>query len=169
MKFQTTSLLVLGCSMALFLNGCTCNRNQSEDESNTQTAAPEATPEPFAAPDYSKITVNRVLTTDLETGTGAVVKDGSKITGEYGMWVYAPAQIGNKGRRVGGTEGDETYTFTVGKGEVIKGFEQGVIGMKVGGKRSMVIPIELAYGEKGTDEVPPGSIILVEFELTDVE
>lgn len=167
MRFQYSSLFVIGCALALALNGCTCNRNKAQ-EGETPAAQAEATPEPFVAPDYSKITVNRILTTEVAQGKGTEAKEGSKVSGHYGMWVYAPKELANKGRKVGGTEDGDKFSFTIGKGEVIKGFEQGVIGMKIGGKRSIVIPIELAYGEKGNDTVPPNSIILVEFELTDV-
>lgn len=150
----------------LTLNGCTCSRNQPAPESETSA---QATPDPNKAPDYSGITVARVLTTDMTPGKGAVAKENSTITGHYTMWVYAPKELGNKGKRISGTEEGKPFSFTVGKGDVVKGFEQGVIGMKEGGKRSMVIPIELGYGPEGTKEVPANSILLVEFELVKVQ
>jgi FKBP-type peptidyl-prolyl cis-trans isomerase FkpA len=161
-------LLILGC-LILSFTSCTCSRNESTDGAPQTTGTP--VPDPNKAPDYSGITVEQVITQDIEPGKGAEAKQGSTVSGFYGMWVYAPALLPNKGKFIAGTpeDGNEMYTFTIGKGEVVKGWEQGVVGMKAGGKRSILVPISLAYGDKGTDKVPPGSILLIEFEATQVK
>jgi len=163
------SVILSAVALIVFnLNGCTCGRKSPPAESTTTAPQSEAMPDPNKAPDYSGITVNRVLTTDLAPGKGAEAKVGSVVTGTYKMWVYAPKELGNKGKAVGESSKDGS-SFEIGKGEVVKGFEEGVIGMKAGGKRSIIIPVELGYGEGGNDRVPPNSILLVEFELTKVK
>lgn len=153
--------------IVLSLTDCTCSRKQAP-VSETQTGSTATpTPDPNKAPDYSGITVEQVITKDLEVGKGDEVKNGAKVSGHYGMWVYAPAMLGNKGKFISGTDKEkkELFAFEVGKGDVVKGWEQGVVGMRPGGKRQIIVPVSLGYGEKGTDDVPPGSILLVEFEL----
>lgn len=162
------SVILSAVALIVFnLNGCTCGRNQPAEPTTTAPQS-EATPDPNKAPDYSGITVNRVLSTDIEQGQGAEVKVGSVATGTYKMWVYAPKELGNKGKVISESSKNGS-TFEIGKGEVVKGFEEGVIGMKAGGKRSIVIPVELGYGKDGNDRVPPNSILLVEFELKKVK
>lgn len=161
-------LFVLGC-LVLSFSSCTCSRKGGVPESSEKKAAPEY--DPNKAPDYSGITVERVISRDIEVGKGEEIKEGKTVSGYYGMWVYAPAQLANKGKFISGALADkkELFTFAVGKGEVVKGWEQGVVGMRAGGKRSIIVPVSLAYGEKGTSEVPPGSILLIEFEAVKVK
>lgn len=85
------------------------------------------------------------------------------------MWIYAPRNLGNKGRQLIGQGGAQPVEFTIGKGEVIRGLEQGIIGMKAGGRRSLIIPIEMGFGAQGTQDVPPNAILLAEFELLKVD
>ncbi|MCM2280597.1 MAG: FKBP-type peptidyl-prolyl cis-trans isomerase [Bdellovibrionaceae bacterium] len=159
-------LFILGC-LILSFTSCTCSKKAKESE--TGKAAP-TTPDPNKAPDYSGITVERVIAKDVSSGKGGEVKAGSKVSGYYSMWVYAPAQLANKGKFISGNAEDrkELFTFEVGKGEVVPGWEQGVMGMRAGGKRSIIVPIALGFGEKGNDTVPPGSILLIEFEAVKV-
>lgn len=159
---------VFGCLILSFA-GCTCSRS-AQDTIAEETIADTSIPDPNKAPDYSGISVERVITNDLDAGEGDEIKEGSKVSGYYGMWVYAPAMLANKGKLISGTPEDRSkmFTFKVGKGEVVKGWEQGVLGMRAGGKRSIIVPVSLGYGEGGTENVPPGSIILIEFEAASV-
>ncbi len=160
-------LFIMGC-LFLSFTGCTCSREGAQQGVVPQ---PAATPDPNKAPDYSGITVEQVIIKDIEVGKGGEAKEGSKVSGYYGMWVYAPAMLANKGKFISGTPEDrkEAFSFEIGKGEVVKGWEQGVIGMRIGGKRSIIVPVALAHGDEGTDKVPPGSILLIEFELSKVK
>jgi peptidylprolyl isomerase len=93
---------------------------------------------------------------DLITGTGAEAKDGETVTVNYVGVLYK-----------GGKEFDaswkrnEPFSFTLGKGQVIPGWDQGVAGMKVGGRRELIIPSELAYGAKGSPPTIPANAPLV--------
>ena len=101
--------------------------------------------------------------TDLKQGTGPAVANGDTVTVHYvGTLV--------NGRRFDSTvERKKPETFTLGKGNVIKGLEAGLIGMKPGGKRRLRIPPGIGYGSYGMGQVPPGSITIFEVELLKVK
>jgi len=102
--------------------------------------------------------------TDLQVGTGAEAKAGDTVTVNY------------IGTLADGTKFDSSYdrnqpfTFTLGAGDVIKGWDLGVVGMKVGGKRKLVIPPELGYGDQGAGSlIPPGATLVFEVELLEIK
>src|SRR3954471_3770826 len=92
-------------------------------------------------------------TTDLTVGTGATAATGSLVSTTYAGWLYDTGKPNGKGTQF--DPGPGPLTFTIGAGTLIRGFEQGVIGMKVGGTRRVIIPPELAYGSNP----PAGSAI----------
>lgn len=105
--------------------------------------------------------------TDLVVGTGAVASAGNRITVSYSGWLYDTSKPENKGTRFDSSSG---FTFTLGAGQVIRGWDQGVAGMRVGGQRRLILPPELAYGSAGAGGViPPNATLLFEVELLDVE
>ena len=102
--------------------------------------------------------------TDIEVGTGAEAVDGSEIVVNY-TGTLADGTVFDSSR----DPGREPFSFTLGVGDVIQGWDQGVAGMKVGGKRRLVIPPELAYSERGFGStIPPNSTLTFEIELLDV-
>lgn len=109
-------------------------------------------------------------TTDLVVGTGAEAVVGSRATfNNWELWLYNPAGTASKGTRVQGSEAG-VISYTVGSAQLIPGFDQGVRGMRVGGKRRMYIPPSLAYGSAGSGGViPPNASIVFEVELTSVQ
>ena len=119
-------------------------------------------------------------TTDLVVGTGAEAVAGRTVTLPFELWLYNPAGAASKGTRIqGSTDANPQapggvigpVVFVIGSGTLIPGFDQGVRGMKVGGKRRMYIPPSLAYGSSGTRDgsVPPNASIVFEVELTNVQ
>lgn len=103
----------------------------------------------------------KVESTDIVVGTGAEAQAGKTVTVHY------------KGTFTNGEEfdssiGKEPISFVLGKGEVIPGWDQGLEAMKVGGKRKLVIPPALAYGEQGRSGIPPNSTLVFEVELLEV-
>ena len=90
--------------------------------------------------------------TDLVVGTGTQAFAGSRITVAYGGWLYNSARPDGKGTQF---DASSAYSFVLGAGTVIRGWDQGVPGMRVGGQRRLIIPPELAYGSAGA----PGSVI----------
>jgi FKBP-type peptidyl-prolyl cis-trans isomerase len=100
--------------------------------------------------------------TDLVVGTGATANSGNRITVGYSGWLYDSTQPEGKGTLF---ETNPSYSFVLGTGGVIKGWDQGVVGMKVGGRRRLVIPPELAYGSAGAPPKIPANATIV-FDIT---
>ena len=90
--------------------------------------------------------------TDLVVGTGALAGPGSLVTVAYTGWLHDSSRTDAKGAQF---DSNAAFTFRLGTGAVIRGWDQGVSGMRVGGQRRLVIPPDLAYGNQS----PPGSII----------
>ena len=101
-------------------------------------------------------------------GTGAEAKSGQTVTVNYTGWLY---QNGGKGKKFDSSfDHDGTFKFTIGAGQVIQGWDQGVVGMKEGGKRTLIIPPDLAYADQniGDGLIPPWSTLIFEIELVHV-
>ena len=104
--------------------------------------------------------------TDLTVGTGTTAAAGNRVTVSYTGWLYDSTQPNGKGKQF---ETNPSFSFLLGTGAVIKGWDQGVVGMKVGGQRRLVIPPELAYGSSGAgNSIPPNATILFEITLLSV-
>jgi peptidylprolyl isomerase len=95
-------------------------------------------------------------TKDLITGTGPEAKDGDMVTVNYVGIIYSTGKEFDASWKR-----HEPFSFTLGKGQVIPGWDQGVLGMKVGGRRELVIPAALAYGSKGSPPTIPANATLV--------
>lgn len=99
---------------------------------------------------------------DLEPGSGAAIAPGQTAVVHYTGWLWDPARPENKGSKFDSSrDHGDTFSFRLGGGEVIRGWDQGVVGMKVGGKRRLVIPSDLGYGDRGAGGVIPGGATLV--------
>ena len=107
--------------------------------------------------------------TDLRVGDGAEATVGRNLTVHFTGWLYDPRQPENKGQQFDSSVGREPFAFTLGTGQVISGFDQGVTGMKVGGQRRLVIPPNLAFGSVGSGPVPPNATLVFDIELLDVQ
>jgi FKBP-type peptidyl-prolyl cis-trans isomerase len=133
-----------------------CSRSAPDEPTSTFKPA-EGTPLP---PPPTKLE-----TQDTQVGTGREAKNGDTVHVQY------------TGTLMNGTKFDSSYDhggspfkFTLGKGEVIKGWDQGVAGMKVGGKRKLRIPPDLGYGDKGSPPtIPGGAGLLFDVELVSID
>jgi FKBP-type peptidyl-prolyl cis-trans isomerase FkpA len=121
-------------------------------------------PSPTAPGNYQAFTI-----TDLVVGTGTEAASGSVVTVYYTGWIYNASKTDQKGPIFSSTLGTDSYTFTLGAGTVIQGWEQGLVGMQVGGKRRLVIPPSMAYGDTRGSSVPPNCTLLFEVDLLDVQ
>jgi FKBP-type peptidyl-prolyl cis-trans isomerase len=113
------------------------------------------------APDQSNVAYS---TTDLTVGTGTEAISGSTASVQYGAWLYSDSAPDHKGT---GLE-QNSFSFVVGANQVIKGFDQGVQGMKVGGTRRVIVPPSLAYGSTGYQQIPPNAALVFDIALTNV-
>jgi FKBP-type peptidyl-prolyl cis-trans isomerase FkpA len=106
---------------------------------------------------------------DLRLGTGAAAATGNAVTVNYTGWLYDPTKADQKGLQFDTSQGKNAFTFTLGARQVITGWDQGLVGMKVGGIRRLVIPASLAYGAVRNSSIPPYSTLVFEIELLDVK
>ena len=108
--------------------------------------------------------------TDLAPGNGAEIKSGQNALVHYTGWLYDTAAPDNKGKQFDSSVGGEPFEFPLGAGAVIAGWDQGVVGMKVGGKRRLVIPPDMGYGNRGAGGViPPGATLVFDVELVAIQ
>jgi FKBP-type peptidyl-prolyl cis-trans isomerase FkpA len=103
--------------------------------------------------------------TDIRVGTGAEATAGRGVTVNYTLWLYSASAAENKGQRIE----SGTFPFVLGTGQAIRGFDQGIVGMRVGGLRRLVVPPELAYGSEGNRSIPPNATLVFDVELTSVQ
>ena len=101
--------------------------------------------------------------TDDQVGTGAVAQAGKNVSVHYTGWLLDGTKFDSSLDR------GQPFTFPLGAGRVIKGWDEGVEGMKVGGKRTLIIPPSLGYGSRGTGPIPPNSTLKFEVQLLDVK
>jgi FKBP-type peptidyl-prolyl cis-trans isomerase len=122
-----------------------------------------------AAPVASPVTELQIV--PLKPGTGAVVGGGQMAVVQYTGWLYETGAADHKGKQFDSSRNaGQPFKFPVGTGSVIKGWDQGVAGMKVGESRRLTIPPQLAYGDAGAGGViPPGATLVFDVELVGIE
>lgn len=106
--------------------------------------------------------------TELRVGSGASAATGSTLTVHYTGWFYNESAAEQKGVQFDSSRLGTPLTFTLGAGNVISGWEQGLIGLRVGGIRRLVIPPSLAYGAARFGPIPPNSTLVFEVELLEI-
>jgi FKBP-type peptidyl-prolyl cis-trans isomerase FkpA len=112
----------------------------------------------------SVTTPTGLIYTDLASGTGAIARTGAAVTVHYTGWLTDGTQFDSSVARA------EPFSFALGRGEVIAGWDEGVAGMQVGGRRRLEIPASLGYGARGAGGViPPNATLVFEVELLGVD
>jgi peptidylprolyl isomerase len=143
----------------------TCQSSESTTTSSTSSVNPCAspTPAPQGADDFcARVAVTNSLPDglqygDIVVGTGPAVKSGDKINVQYTGWLESNGVMFDTSRQ----PGRGAFSLTLGQNSVIAGWEEGIPGMKVGGKRRLVIPPALGYGAQGQPPTIPGNAVLV--------
>ncbi|HEX7341795.1 MAG TPA: FKBP-type peptidyl-prolyl cis-trans isomerase [Rhodanobacteraceae bacterium] len=131
-------------------------------------ACHRAPPAPYAGGSVAKLTI-----IDNTVGTGAVAKPGMVVDVLYTGWLYDAKAKDKHGREFDSTSkrNDTPFRFTLGTGMVIKGWDQGVVGMRVGGVRTLLIPASLGYGSRGAGDgvIPPNASLVFQVKLIDAK
>jgi FKBP-type peptidyl-prolyl cis-trans isomerase FkpA len=114
--------------------------------------------------------VDKLTVIDQKVGNGAEAKSGMSVTVHYTGWLYDASAKDKHGKKFDSSrDHGEPFTFMLGQGSVIAGWDQGVAGMHVGGKRVLLIPADLGYGANGAgDDIPPNASLVFDVELLKV-
>ncbi len=151
----------------LMLLAATCASAQ-----DAATPATPAAPASAAAPAVPPAEVKDPLVIkDTKVGTGAEAAVGTRVKMHYTGWLYKPMAAFQHGRKFDTSyDRGEPLEFVLGGGRVIKGWDQGIVGMKVGGRRTLIIPAHLAYGKRGAPGgvIPPDADLIFDVELVGV-
>jgi FKBP-type peptidyl-prolyl cis-trans isomerase FkpA len=156
--------------IAASLGACGKNEQKPEEAANATATAATATESPAAATPDTGAPAMSLQKIDLAPGSGADIQSGQTALVHYTGWLYEAAAPDNKGKQFDSSVGGEPFEFPLGEGRVIAGWDQGVVGMKVGGKRRLVIPADMAYGARGAGNglIPPGATLVFDVELVEI-
>jgi FKBP-type peptidyl-prolyl cis-trans isomerase len=161
-------VVVLALFAAIGLSGCSTQAGRPSQESTPAGAPSSAQPSPSgtsqeSTPATSKGNVGKtagLVISDEVVGKGPSAKSGDRVTVHYTGWLLDGTKFDSSKDR------NEPFLFSLGAGNVIPGWDQGVAGMKVGGKRKLTVPPELGYGAQGAGGViPPNATLVFEVEL----
>lgn len=125
----------------------------------------EQTPSANAGAGVTTLTI-----TDVVAGEGAEAVPGKMVSVHYSGWLYDDNAVDKKGEKFDSSlDRGQPFGFRLGAGQVIKGWDQGVVGMKVGGQRTLMIPPDFGYGSRGAGRsIPPDASLLFEVELLNI-
>lgn len=114
--------------------------------------------------------ITELIKTDETTGSGHEAAAGRNVTVHYTGWLYDEGRPDHKGKKFDSSrDRGDPFTFKLGAGRVIRGWDEGVAGMKVGGRRTLTIPPDYGYGAQGAPgAIPPNATLIFDVELLDV-
>ncbi len=115
--------------------------------------------------------ISELQITDVVDGDGATAVAGQTVVVHYTGWLYDPGQPENKGEKFDSSvDRGQPFSFPLGAGRVIRGWDEGFAGMQIGGKRILIIPPEMGYGASGAGGViPPNAILMFEVDLLEIQ
>jgi len=118
----------------------------------------------------TSVAITELQKIDTVVGTGAEARAGTGVSVHYSGWLYEANAPAHKGKKFDSSlDRGQPFSFPLGGGRVIRGWDEGVAGMKVGGKRTLVIPAQMGYGERGAGNViPPNAALIFDVELLGV-
>lgn len=156
---RVSSLIVL----FVFAAGC---GGGDEADMPASSSSPTATVSALPAGQITQLTP-----IDIVVGAGAAAEAGATAVVHYTGWLYEPAAADRRGAKFDSSvDRGQPFTFPLGAGRVIRGWDEGVVGMRVGGKRLLFIPPEYGYGERGAagGAIPPNATLYFEVELLEL-
>ena len=154
---QTLFACAAALTLTLAVSGC-----------KRATEPQQAQPAEAAAPAASAQTAVAFQKIDSVAGTGKEATAGATAVVNYTGWLFDPSADKQHGAQFDSSVGRSPFSFKLGAGQVIKGWDEGVQGMKVGGKRTLILPPEYGYGAGGAGPIPPNANLIFEVELLEV-
>ena len=151
--------ILLASAFALSLNACQAeSTNKSPQEETAMTTS-------------TQVNITQLQKIDTLPGTGREAEPGFNVSVHYTGWLYDAAAEGFKGKKFDSSvDRKQPFDFALGAGQVIQGWDEGFAGMKIGGKRTLIIPPEMGYGARGAGGViPPNATLIFDVELLDVK
>ncbi len=137
----------------------------SSDEKSGKTVMPKVSGSANSKPQISDASGDpptKLVEKDIKVGTGKTAKDGDEVTVAY------VGHNWSNNEEFDASWGKDPFTFTIGQGQVIKGWDEGVVGMKAGGRRLLIIPPELGYGAQGQGSIPANETLIFVVDLKSV-
>jgi FKBP-type peptidyl-prolyl cis-trans isomerase len=161
---RTAMVIAVALLAGFALAGCG-GQPETPSQDSVEPAPEQSTPQEPAqgtVTEYEDVTELKIE--DTEEGTGAEAKSGDKVSVHYTGFLTDGSPFDSS------LASGQPFEFTLGAGEVISGWDQGVAGMKVGGKRKLMIPPDMAYGDQGAGGViPPGATLVFDVELLEIK
>ena len=153
---KTTALLTLAMALSTSVFMAACS-----DKTATSSLSPQAT----------DIKMVDLVKTDVKVGDGTEATAGKLVSVHYTGWLYDEKAADTHGAKFDSSrDRGQPFDFPLGGGQVIKGWDQGVVGMKIGGQRTLIIPPEMGYGARGAGGViPPNATLIFDVELLGVK
>jgi FKBP-type peptidyl-prolyl cis-trans isomerase FkpA len=167
---QTTSLKTLMASLTAALLIAACGQpGGAEMPANEDTENAAAEPAGTEAVSNEPITELQII--DVVEGDGDMPAAGQNIVVHYTGWLYEPQAEDNKGNKFDSSvDRGQPFVFPLGQGRVIRGWDEGFAGMKIGGKRILIIPPDMGYGAAGAGgAIPPNATLMFEVELLEIQ
>jgi FKBP-type peptidyl-prolyl cis-trans isomerase FkpA len=171
MRFSAAFLALIFVAVSAFISGNARAQDAKPESAKTESTTPvkktkSSKNKKPVQPDFTEL-----KTDDTTVGKGKEALKGKTIKVNYSGWLYDPNATKDHGKLFASSNnGADTAVFTLGSGAMIRGWDEGLIGMKVGGKRTLNIPSEMGYGKRGAGEqqIPAGAGLIFEVELLDV-
>lgn len=164
---MASRLFILSFSLSATLGALAGCVGVTEPTAAKTAAAPTLTAAPMPAKPTAPAALKMV---DRKVGAGPAVEKDNAVAVHYSGYLWDALAADNKGAKFDSSiERVAPFGFIVGVGRVIAGWDEGVVGMKAGGQRTLVIPADKAYGEKGSPpNIPPGATLLFDIELMSI-
>jgi FKBP-type peptidyl-prolyl cis-trans isomerase FkpA len=166
---QGSSHAIIAATMAAAVLLTACSDGAKSTTASASAAQDSAGAS--AGAEESNVAAANLTITELKPGTGPAIKAGQTAVVHYTGWLYAQDAPDHKGKKFDSSlDRNDPFSFPVGGGQVIQGWDQGVAGMQVGQQRRLVIPAELGYGTRGAGGViPPGATLVFDVELLGIK
>lgn len=151
--------LMLACACVVTLNAC-----KAESTATIQG-------KPAMTAENTENNITELQKIDTQVGSGREAEPGFNVTVHYTGWLFDAKAEDHKGKKFDSSlDRKQPFNFFLGGGQVIQGWDEGFAGMKIGGKRTLIIPSEMGYGARGAGgAIPPNATLIFDVELLDVK